>query len=110
MHSRRKCSCSIRNDPEMQEAYNQARVTFRYFWREIAWKWRRIVPALHLACVKAPFSGSESVEDHSEVEQMWLGSIDFDGQCREWRVQFRRTARESPPRPRPADTTRHRAG
>jgi uncharacterized protein len=68
------------NDPEMQEAYNQARVTFRYFWREIAWERRRILPALDVACVKAPFSDSESVEDHSEVEQMWLGSIDFDGQ------------------------------
>ena len=68
------------NDPEMQEAYNQARATFRYFWREIAWERRRIVPALEVACVKAPFSDSETVEDHSEVEQMWLGSIDFDGQ------------------------------
>lgn len=68
------------NDPEMQEAYSQARATFRYFWREIAWERRRIVPGLDVACVKAPFADSENVTDQSEVEQMWLGSIDFDGQ------------------------------
>jgi uncharacterized protein YegJ (DUF2314 family) len=40
--------------PEMQRAYEQARDTFRYFWREIAWDRRRIVPALEMAAVKAP--------------------------------------------------------
>ena len=64
----------------MEEAYNLARATFRYFWREIAWERRRIIPALDVACVKAPFSDGETVVDHAEVEQMWLGSIDFDGQ------------------------------
>jgi uncharacterized protein len=34
------------SDPEMQRAYENARATFRYFWREIAWERRRIVPAL----------------------------------------------------------------
>ena len=68
------------NDPAMEEAFNLARATFRYFWREIAWERRRIVPALDVACVKAPFSDAETVVDHAEVEQMWLSSIDFDGQ------------------------------
>jgi uncharacterized protein YegJ (DUF2314 family) len=68
------------NDPAMEEAFNLARATFRYFWREIAWERRRIIPGLDLACVKAPFSDGETVVDHTEVEQMWLGSIDFDGQ------------------------------
>jgi uncharacterized protein len=70
-------------DPEMQKAHEQARATFRYFWREIAWERRRIVPGLQLACVKAPFSDGEGairVEGQPEVEQMWLGEIDFDGQ------------------------------
>jgi hypothetical protein len=44
------------SDPEMRRAYEQARFTFRYFWRELAWERRRIVPALDLACIKAPFS------------------------------------------------------
>jgi hypothetical protein len=46
-------------DPEMQAAYEKARATFRYFWREVAWEQRRIVPGLDLAAVKAPFSDSE---------------------------------------------------
>ena len=71
------------SDPEMQAAYQRARASFRYFWREIAWERRRIVPALDLACVKAPFSdagaGTPKTGD-PEVEHMWLGEVDFDGQ------------------------------
>jgi uncharacterized protein YegJ (DUF2314 family) len=71
------------SDPEMQGAYQKARATFRYFWREIAWERRRIVPALELACVKAPFSDGErapSPKDTPEVEHMWMSEVDFDGQ------------------------------
>jgi len=71
------------SDPEMQQAYEQARANFRYFWREIAWERRRIVPALDLACVKAPFSDGEQANPASgnvEVEQMWISEIDFDGE------------------------------
>jgi uncharacterized protein YegJ (DUF2314 family) len=71
------------NDPEMQRAYENARATFRYFWREIAWERRRIIPALDLACVKAVFTdgarGTRS-KDVPAAEQMWLSEIDFDGQ------------------------------
>jgi uncharacterized protein len=70
------------NDPEMQKAYEDARATFRYFWREIAWERRRIVKGLDLACVKAPFSDDESAvgsQENPDIEQMWLGEIDFDG-------------------------------
>lgn len=63
------------NDPEMQQAYENARATFRYFWREVSWERRRIIPALDLAAVKAPFSDG----DGSNVEQMWFSEIDFDG-------------------------------
>jgi uncharacterized protein YegJ (DUF2314 family) len=69
-------------DPEMQGAYERARATFRYFWREVAWERRRIVPALDLACVKAPFSdgeGAAPTPGSPRVEQMWLGEVDFDG-------------------------------
>lgn len=44
-----KVFLSEANDPEMQRAYESARASFRYFWREIAWERRRIVPALDLA-------------------------------------------------------------
>ena len=73
---------SDNSDPEMQRAYENARASFRYFWREVAWERRRIVPALDLACVKAPFSDGEQgtpTRDTPEVEHMWLSEIDFDG-------------------------------
>ncbi len=71
------------SDPEMQRAYEQARGTFRYFWREVAWENRRIVPCLDLASVKAPFSDGHSPHrnpENPEVEHMWLGEVDFDGE------------------------------
>ncbi|MDY3559448.1 DUF2314 domain-containing protein [Gemmata sp. JC673] len=63
------------SDPAMQRASASARAAFRYFWREVARDRRRIVPALDLACVKAPFSD----EGGSDVEHMWLSDMDFDG-------------------------------
>lgn len=71
------------SDPEMQAAYEKARATFRYFWRELAWERRRIIPGLGLACVKAPFSDAKRAkrtDDTPEVEHMWLGEVDFDGE------------------------------
>jgi uncharacterized protein YegJ (DUF2314 family) len=70
-------------DPEMQRAYENARSTFRYFWREIAWERKRILPALDLACVKAPFADGDKRQrskDEPEVEHMWLSDVDFDGE------------------------------
>ena len=70
------------SDPEMQRANENARATFRYFWREVAWERRRIIPALDLACVKAPFSDGEQgrrTPNTPEVEQMWMSEVDFDG-------------------------------
>jgi uncharacterized protein YegJ (DUF2314 family) len=71
------------SDPEMQRAYENARASFRYFWRELSWERRRIIPALDLAAVKAPFSDrgqAPRTEGTPEVEQMWLSDVDFDGQ------------------------------
>src|SRR5262249_21339209 len=72
------------SDPEMQRAYEKARASFRFFWREVAWERRRIVPALDVAAVKAPFSdgkrGSRS-QATPEIEHMWMSQVDFDGQA-----------------------------
>lgn len=69
------------SDPEMQKAYENARASFRYFWRECAWERRRIVPGLDLACVKAPFSdGRKRNDGNPDVEQMWMSDVDFDGE------------------------------
>jgi uncharacterized protein YegJ (DUF2314 family) len=70
------------DDPEMQRACESARANFRYFWREIAWERRRIVPALDLAAVKAPFSDDEQAaraQDTPRVEHLWMSEVDFDG-------------------------------
>lgn len=70
------------SDPQMQRAYDNARASFRYFWRELSWERRRIIPALDMACVKAPFSDpgpSDPNNENPEVEQMWLDDINFDG-------------------------------
>jgi uncharacterized protein YegJ (DUF2314 family) len=71
------------DDPDMIHARQEARATFGYFWRELAWERRRIVPALDLACVKAPFSdgprGARTSSDKPRVEEMWISEIDFDG-------------------------------
>jgi uncharacterized protein YegJ (DUF2314 family) len=77
-----KVYLSAGEDPDMDRAHQHARATFRYFWREIAWERRRIVPALDLACVKAPFSDGPNRStraDAPDVEHMWLSDVDFDG-------------------------------
>jgi len=71
------------DDPEMDGASAKARATFRYFWRELAWENRRIIPALQLACVKAPFQDvhvSNRPKDKPQVEHMWLNEVNFDGE------------------------------
>lgn len=73
------------DDPEMAAANRQARQTFRYFWRELSWERRRIIPGLDLACVKVAFSDPPEVFDRSDedspgVEEMWVSDVDFDGQ------------------------------
>lgn len=71
------------DDPEMVEASKKARQTFKYFWREMAWEQRRIVPGLELAAVKASLFDPPEIRAANpgglEVEHMWLIDIDFDG-------------------------------
>ncbi|MCT2409008.1 DUF2314 domain-containing protein [Chryseobacterium antibioticum] len=66
-------------DPKMIEAYEKARETFKYFWREQSWENRRIIPGLDLACVKASFSQEDPETGENTVEHMWINEIDFDG-------------------------------
>ncbi|HEX2675852.1 MAG TPA: DUF2314 domain-containing protein, partial [Polyangiales bacterium] len=64
-------------DPAMAAASAAARATFKYFWRELTWEYRRIVPALPLAAVKMAFRDEGGHPD--EVEHMWLDTVMFDG-------------------------------
>ena len=71
------------DDPEMVEASKKARQTFKYFWRELAWEQRRIIPGLEIAAVKASLFDPPEVREANpgglEVEHMWLIDINFDG-------------------------------
>ena len=67
------------DDPEMQQAYQAAQASFRYFWRELSWEKRRIVPGLDMTMVKLPFTDGPRTDGNSEFEQMWIGEIGFDG-------------------------------
>ena len=63
----------------LEEAYQNARDTFKYFWRELSWEYRRIVPALDMAMVKIAFS-DESLDDPSQqTEYLWVNDLSFDG-------------------------------
>jgi uncharacterized protein YegJ (DUF2314 family) len=60
-------------DPEMQQACQAAQASFRYFWRELSWERRRIVPGLDIAMVKLPFTDRPRTDGNSEFEHMWIG-------------------------------------
>ncbi len=67
------------DSPEMLKAIARAQETFKYYWRELSWEARRIVPALDLAYVKIAFVQPSGVPDKPKVEYMWVGDIGFDG-------------------------------
>ncbi|WP_281232575.1 DUF2314 domain-containing protein [Flavobacterium gelatinilyticum] len=64
--------------PKMIEAYQKAQETFKYFWRELSWEFRRIIPGLDVACVKLAFT--QEIDNETIVEHMWINDIDFDGE------------------------------
>jgi len=59
---------------QMQEAFKNAQDNFKYFWRELSWEYRRIIPALGFCCVKVGFH-----QEGFESEFMWISHIEFDG-------------------------------
>ncbi|MBR8464101.1 DUF2314 domain-containing protein [Campylobacter sp. faydin G-24] len=61
----------------MLAAFNEARKTFRYFWREQSWEYQRIIPKLDFSCVKVMFS--EEIDGELLVEHMWINDVYFDG-------------------------------
>lgn len=62
-------------DQAMIRACTTAQATFKHFWREVCWEGRRIVPALDMSMIKLPFHDTPD----SEVEHMWVGNVEFDG-------------------------------
>lgn len=66
-------------DPAMEQACQKARESFRYFWRELSWEARRIVPALDMSMVKLPFTDGPRTDGNPAYEHMWISDIGFDG-------------------------------
>ena len=62
----------------MQRAFEQARESFRYFWREVYWEHHRIVPMLDYAMVKICFL--DVVNGEEVGEHMWIDDVEFDGE------------------------------
>lgn len=81
MSSENKIFMSEDDDQEMSTANKNARETFKYFWRELYWERRRIIPGLEIASVKIIFTDSDLRDDEPSVEHMWITDIDFDGDC-----------------------------
>lgn len=67
------------DSPKMIEAFQHAQKTFKYFWRELSWEYRRIIPALNIACVKVAFSQETEDKEKPIVEHMWINEVMFDG-------------------------------
>lgn len=66
-------------DPHMQQAYEAAQRSFKFFWRELSWERRRIVPGLDLAVIKVPFTDGPRTDGRPAFEHMWVDNIDYDG-------------------------------
>lgn len=73
------------NDREIFKASTLARKTFRFFWREVAWERRRIVPAYDLVVLKFAFIGPAKGGGQA-VEFMWVDEVGFDGRFVEGRL------------------------
>lgn len=67
-------------DEIMKNAYSEAQKSFKYFWRELYWEYRRIVPGHDFAMVKIPFEQALDEQTEPIIEHMWINNIDFDGE------------------------------
>ena len=67
-----------RDEDYMQRAFEQARESFKYFWRELYWERRRIAPMLDYAMVKICFL--DVVNGEEVGEHMWVNDVEFDGE------------------------------
>ena len=65
--------------PGMREAIRRARESFPFFWRELSWEYRRIIPGLDFFAIKLPFAVLQPQPGQPEVEHMWVGDVFFDG-------------------------------
>jgi uncharacterized protein YegJ (DUF2314 family) len=67
------------SDDAMLDAAIAAQRSFKYFWRELSWERRRMIPALDSAAIKLPFTDGPRSDGNGEFEMMWVNEINFDG-------------------------------
>lgn len=67
------------DDPDINLASKNARESFKYFWRELSWERRRIIPGLDISAVKLGFPTGKVTDYAPPVEHMWVGNVNFDG-------------------------------
>jgi len=67
-------------DASMRKANEQAQATFKYFWREISWERRRIIPAFDMMLIKLPFTDNDPSNETKQAEHMWVDGVEFDGE------------------------------
>ena len=63
------------DDPAIEAAGKRAKMTFPFFWRELYWEYRRIIPGLELSAFKVAFTDNEE----TPAEVMWVDEVNFDG-------------------------------
>jgi uncharacterized protein YegJ (DUF2314 family) len=66
-------------DQRMRQAFEAAQRSFKFFWRELYWERRRIVPGLDMAMIKLPFTDGPRSDGKPQFEHMWVDDVDFDG-------------------------------
>lgn len=66
-------------DEKMEAAMLEARRTFKYFWREVYWEYKRIIPANESMMIKVAFQQIFAGEVEPVFEHMWINQISFDG-------------------------------
>lgn len=65
-------------DAALDAAMENARTSFKYFWREMSWENRRIVKGHDFSAVKIGFK-TDKGGDVPEIEHMWVGDFTYDG-------------------------------
>jgi uncharacterized protein YegJ (DUF2314 family) len=67
-------------DKKMKAANLKAQESFKYFWRELYWESRRIIPAHDFAMIKIAFAQQFAEDEMPKVEHMWINNLNFDGE------------------------------
>ena len=70
---------SSNDDAEMEAASDRAKQTFKYFWRELTWEYRRVVPGCVIKTVKVGLPTGLSGHEGPSHEHVWIKGVTFDG-------------------------------